>query len=73
MAVAALEEAGVEPRLNIGSTDANIPLSMGLPAIGLGITTGDGAHTQGEMINIQPIMRGLKQLTAVVKRLDGKN
>lgn len=73
IAVAALEEVGVEPRLNIGSTDANIPLSLGLPAIGLGITTGDGAHTQNEMINIQPVKRGLNQLISVVKRLDGEH
>lgn len=70
MAVAALEEVGVEPRLNIGSTDANIPLSLGIPAVCLGITHGDGAHTQGEMIYTQPIKNGLKQLVSVIKRLD---
>jgi len=55
LASSCLEQVGIEPRLNIGSTDANIPLSMGLPAICLGLTTGGGAHTLGEYINISPL------------------
>lgn len=67
LAVRSLKEQGVQPRLNIGSTDANIPLSQGLPAVCIGITTGGGAHTQKEYVNIAPVVRGLKQLLLLVQ------
>jgi acetylornithine deacetylase/succinyl-diaminopimelate desuccinylase-like protein len=66
LAARSLKEQGVQPRLNIGSTDANVPLSRGLPAVCVGITTGGGAHTQGEYINTRPVARGLEQLLALV-------
>jgi len=65
-ATRALTEVGVEPNFNIGSTDANIPLSQGLPAICVGITTGSGAHTLDEYIDIPPVSQGLKQLLKLV-------
>lgn len=44
------------------STDANLPLSLGIPALCLGITRGGLAHTVKEYIDIAPIAGGLKQL-----------
>ncbi|MGQ4807979.1 Acetylornithine deacetylase [Candidatus Entotheonellaceae bacterium PAL068K] len=44
------------------STDANLPLSQGLPAICLGITRGGLAHTVREYIDIAPIAAGMQQL-----------
>jgi acetylornithine deacetylase/succinyl-diaminopimelate desuccinylase-like protein len=70
LAVQGLEVVGMQPRLNIGSTDANIPLSLGYPAICLGLTTGNGAHTGDEYINLPPLDLGLKQLLLVIKGLD---
>ena len=70
LAVQGLEVVGIQPRLNIGSTDANIPLSLGYPAICLGLTTGNGAHTGNEYINLPPLDLGLKQLLLVIKGLD---
>ena len=70
LAVQGLEMVGIQPRLNIGSTDANIPLSLGYPAICLGLTTGNGAHTVNEYINLPPLELGLKQLLLVIKGLD---
>ena len=70
LAVQGLEVVGIQPRLNIGSTDANIPLSLGYPAICLGLTTGNGAHTVNEYINSPPLELGLKQLLLVIKGLD---
>jgi di/tripeptidase len=67
LAMRCLEEQGIEPSLTVGSTDANIPLSRGLPAICLGLTTGAGAHTLNEYINTRSLARGLAQLVAVVK------
>jgi len=61
-----LSAQGIEPKLTIGSTDANIPLSLGLPAIVLGITSGAGAHTTGEYIHIEPVRLGMEQLVLFV-------
>ncbi len=44
------------------STDANLPLSQGIPALCLGMTRGGLAHTVREYIDIPPILLGLKQL-----------
>jgi acetylornithine deacetylase/succinyl-diaminopimelate desuccinylase-like protein len=67
LALSCLEAQGLPAKLNIGSTDANIPLSRGLPAICIGLTTGGGAHTSGEYILTQPLAQGLAQLVQVVK------
>ena len=63
-----LKEQGIEPKLVIGSTDANIPLSRGLPALVLGITSGAGAHTTGEFLYTAPVARGMQQLFQFVSR-----
>ncbi len=67
LAVRTLQELGLSARLNVGSTDANVPLSLGLPAICLGMTTGTGAHTLAETIQVPPIATGLEQLVRVVQ------
>ena len=67
-----LETVGIQPRLNIGSTDANIPLSLDYPAICIGLTTGDGAHTVNEFIHTSPLLKGVHQLLWIVEALDGE-
>lgn len=64
-----LRAQGLEPGLISGSTDANVPLSKGLPAIVLGVTTGGSAHTIHEYINTPPIAQGLEQLVRFVSRV----
>ena len=64
-----LKEQGIEPKLMIGSTDANVPLSRGFPAIVLGVTNGARAHTTGEFINTGPVKRGMQQLVQFVSRV----
>ncbi|HBX69915.1 MAG TPA: hypothetical protein DEH25_11200 [Chloroflexi bacterium] len=63
-----LESQGRRAHLNIGSTDANIPLSLGLPAICIGLTHGRGAHTTGEYIYTEYLPKGLEQLVGVVRQ-----
>lgn len=70
LAVNGLDAVGVQARLNVGSTDANVPLSKGFPAICIGLTSGDGAHTLEEFIHTAPLEQGLKQLLYVVEGLD---
>jgi tripeptide aminopeptidase len=65
-----LEKQGITPRTDIGSTDANVPLSRGYPAICIGLTTGRGAHTTEEMIDTPPLVKGLAQLLKLVSGVD---
>jgi len=69
LAIQTLEGQGTRPHLNIGSTDANIPLSQGLPSICIGLTHGRGAHTRGEYIYTEYLQKGLDQLLEVVTKL----
>lgn len=62
-----LKEQGIAPNLTIGSTDANVPLSLGLPAICVGLSKGSGAHTQQEYVYTKPLQSGLAQLAALVQ------
>lgn len=64
-----LQQQGLEPKLTIGSTDANIPLSRGLPALVLGVTHGGGAHTLEEFIETKTVTKGLEQLVEFVTRV----
>ncbi len=66
-----LREQGIEAKLMIGSTDANVPLSLGLPALVLGVTNGSGAHTTEEFIYTAPVERGIQQLSQFVSRAWG--
>jgi len=63
-----VQAQGLEASLTTGSTDANIPLSKGYPALVLGITTGGSAHTKDEFINIAPVAKGMEQLIKFVSR-----
>jgi len=49
-AVAAAAELGIPaPKTGAGSTDANVPIGLGIPALAIdGGGTGDGAHSLGE-------------------------
>jgi acetylornithine deacetylase/succinyl-diaminopimelate desuccinylase-like protein len=62
-----LRAQGIEPNLTIGSTDANVPLSRGLPAVCIGLSTGYGAHTVNEYIHVGPLFQGLAQMVALVE------
>jgi tripeptide aminopeptidase len=69
LAVECLREQGIKAELTCGSTDANIPLSRGLPATVLGVTTGDGAHTVHEFIDVGHVEKGMEQLVRFVEKV----
>ncbi len=64
-----LREQGIQAELTSGSTDANIPLSRGLPSTVLGVTTGGGAHTVHEYIDVGPVEKGMEQLVRFVEKV----
>lgn len=61
-AYAALEQVGVKGTLENGSTDANIPLAAGCPAITVGVTHGGNAHRLDEYIESKPVADGMRHL-----------
>lgn len=69
LAAGVLRELGLTPVLGRASTDANIPLSLGYPAVCIGLTTGSGAHTLEETIETAPLAVGLAQLYRLTQRI----
>lgn len=54
---------GLRADLRLGSTDANLPLSLGVPAVSLGAGgEGGGAHTLGEWYSAQGREMGLRRV-----------
>ncbi len=50
---------GIKAQLGFGSTDCNVPLAMGIPAVCVGCVIGSGAHTREEYIEINSLQPGL--------------
>lgn len=48
--------------LRISSTDANIPLSRGIPAVCIGVTDGGNAHRVEEWMQVAPLAKGMAHL-----------
>lgn len=64
----AAQRAGMrEPSLQTGSTDASLPLSLGLPAVCVGLTRGGDAHTHAEFIEVAPLAQGYEALLHLVE------
>ncbi len=62
-AEAALRQSGcAKVHLSSGSTDANIPLSQGLPAVCIGLAQSYHAHRQDEYLDTTDLPAGMKQL-----------
>ena len=68
-AVQSLVSAGIQPQLGnrISSTDANIPLSRGIPAVCIGITDGGNAHRLDEWITPGLLPQGLQHLLGLTQ------
>ena len=66
--VVAVSEAhsGIPCARTSGSTDCNIPMSMGVPAVCVGAYLGDGAHTREERVRIDSVPVGLRIVTELV-------
>ena len=59
-AAAVAEITGKEPQFCSASTDANIPLSLGIPATTFGLYQGAKSHTREEYIEIDSLKPGLR-------------
>jgi tripeptide aminopeptidase len=61
-AVAAYQSVGAGVNYQQSSTDANIPLSQGMPAVCVGLTDGGNAHRSDEFILPANLGRGMQAL-----------
>lgn len=63
LAADALQWLEIQPVYEASSTDANIPISLGIPSLCIGITQVKDAHTLNEYLIVPSIGKGLAQLT----------
>jgi di/tripeptidase len=72
-AEAALRYAGCDQIAYIaGSTDANIPLSKGIPAVCIGLTVASNAHRLDEFVDLAYLTAGMKQLVLLLLAAAGE-
>ncbi len=71
IALHSLTEAGYtgdsDKIMRAASTDANVPLSLGIPTICIGLTVGHHAHRLDEYIEIPPLAQGLQHCWLTTK------
>jgi acetylornithine deacetylase/succinyl-diaminopimelate desuccinylase-like protein len=63
------ESLGIQTQINAASTNANVPLSQGIPAAVIGTYTGKGTHRLDEWIDERSVILGMKQLVLAVLAL----
>ena len=75
-AAAAVRSAGMTPTFTYSSTDSNLPMSLGIPAITIDAGgTGGRAHALDEWVDVEKtaVIRGLRSALALILALAGTN
>ncbi len=65
-----LNRLGVEAVSEPSETALSIFLHRKIPAITLGLTSGDNFHQDGAMIEIEPMFKGISQIPALIMAMD---
>ena len=60
---------GMPVNTKAASTDCNIPLSLGIPAVCIGVYFGEGAHTRQEWVRKDSLVPGLEVAIRVAHTL----
>ena len=60
------KHSGIPCARKSGSTDANIPMSMGIPSVCVGNYMGGGVHTREEWLELDSIPTGLKITAEII-------
>ena len=60
------KHSGIPCKLDSGSTDANIPMSLGVPALCIGNYMGGGMHTREEYVELASIPVGMKITAEII-------
>ncbi|MBO4411845.1 MAG: M20/M25/M40 family metallo-hydrolase [Lachnospiraceae bacterium] len=61
------ETVGSEPLYRSGSTDANYPLSKGIPAACIGSVRGNGCHTREEFLYVEDLIPAVRYILDVLQ------
>jgi tripeptide aminopeptidase len=69
IAASTLAALGLEPSFDASSTDANVPIAAGIPAVCVGLTTGGNVHRTDEYIDVEPVAMGVTQLALLTLAL----
>jgi tripeptide aminopeptidase len=69
IAAGTLMALGLEPSFDASSTDANVPIAAGIPAVCIGLTTGGNVHRTDEFIDLEPVTKGVTQLALLTLAL----
>lgn len=66
-----MESLELEPRLAPSISELSALIDEGIPALTLGITTGDNLHKTKESIKIEPVYKGITQILGILLAIDG--
>ncbi len=66
-----LKELDVEPSVAPSSGELAALCEKGVPGLTLGLTVGEHRHEVNECVEIEPVYKGLAQLVAMLKFMDG--
>ncbi len=65
------QEFGMAMNFNASSTDANYPISLGIPSVSFGVAQGKGVHTLDEYLIVESVKTGMNHLMSFVCRYVG--
>ena len=65
-----LEQLGVTPRLSPSTSELSAFIDKTIPAVTIGLTNGEQLGELDEVIEIEPIKKGLAQLIAMLQAVD---
>jgi tripeptide aminopeptidase len=66
-----MKELDIEPRLAPSISELSAFIDKEIPALTLGITTGDNLHEKNETIKIEPMYKGITQIIGTLLAIDG--
>lgn len=66
-----MEKLDIEVRPGPSTSELSIFIDRDIPAITLGLTHGDKVREEGEMIEIEPMYRGIAQVLGILQAIDG--
>lgn len=69
VAAGVLAALGLETVFDASSTDANVPIGRGVPAVCVGLTSGGNVHREDEYVDAGPLGVGLAQLALLAVAL----
>jgi metal-dependent amidase/aminoacylase/carboxypeptidase family protein len=65
-----VKKIGVKPKMGTSNSEIAVPLSMNIPSITVGITSGSEDSSQKSYINLEPIPNGICQVLLLIKSID---